>query len=149
MTLYYLKLYLAAFAGFLAIDMVWLVIVARSFYRKHLGDLLADQPNWWAAITFYLLFIVGLLVFAVIPALNAGSWRNAAAARQFLRAGDVCNLRSDQSGNRQELALGRDARRHDVGRGPLRLSQLHRLRRRTLAAVTHYGFSGVKRTLRN
>ena len=45
MTLYYMKLYLAAFAGFLAIDMVWLAIVARSFYRKHLGYLLADQPN--------------------------------------------------------------------------------------------------------
>ena len=67
----------------------------------------------------------------------------------FFGLGDVCNLRSDQSGNRQELALGRDARRHDVGRSPIRLRQLHRLRRRTLAAVTHYCFSGIKRTLRN
>ena len=83
MTLYYLKLYLAAFAGFLAIDMVWLAIVARSFYRKQLGYLLADQPNWWAAITFYLLFVVGLLVFAVVPALNAGSWRKALLLGSF------------------------------------------------------------------
>ena len=41
-------------------DMVWLAIVARGLYRKHLGYPLADQPNWWAAITFYLLFVVGL-----------------------------------------------------------------------------------------
>ena len=48
--MYYLKLYLFAFVGFLAIDMVWLTVVARGFYRKQLGFLLSDQPNWWAAI---------------------------------------------------------------------------------------------------
>jgi uncharacterized membrane protein len=36
--------------------MVWLTIVARGFYRRQLGFLLSDQPNWWAAIAFYLLF---------------------------------------------------------------------------------------------
>ena len=73
----YLKVYLAAVVAFLAIDMVWLVIVARGFYRKHLGFLLADQPNWWAAGVFYLLFLAGLLVFAVVPGLQAGSLRRA------------------------------------------------------------------------
>jgi uncharacterized membrane protein len=73
----YLKVYLAAVVAFLAIDMVWLVIVARGFYRKHLGFLLADQPNWWAAGIFYLLFLAGLLVFAVVPGLQAGSLRRA------------------------------------------------------------------------
>jgi uncharacterized membrane protein len=42
-----------------------------------LGFLLSDQPNWWAAISFYLLFVVGLLVFAVLPGLQAGSLRRA------------------------------------------------------------------------
>ncbi len=73
----YLKVYLAAVVAFLAIDMVWLVVVARSFYRKHLGYLLADQPNWWAAGIFYLLFLAGLVVFAVMPGLQAGSLRRA------------------------------------------------------------------------
>ncbi|MDY0169593.1 MAG: DUF2177 family protein [Thermoguttaceae bacterium] len=73
----YLRVYLAAVIAFLAIDMVWLVIVARGFYRKHLGFLLADQPNWWAAGIFYLLFLAGLLVFAVVPGLQAGSLRRA------------------------------------------------------------------------
>jgi uncharacterized membrane protein len=77
MILYYLKLYVCALIGFLAIDMVWLTIVARGFYRKQLGFLLSDQPNWWAAIAFYMLFVAGLLVFAVVPALQAGSLRTA------------------------------------------------------------------------
>ena len=77
MIAYYVKVYLLTFAGFLAIDMVWLVVVARGFYRERLGFLLSDQPNWWAAISFYLLFVVGLLVFAVVPAVQEGSLRRA------------------------------------------------------------------------
>ena len=77
MIIYYLKLYAVTLIGFLAIDMVWLTGVARGFYRKQLGFLLSDQPNWWAAISFYMLFVVGLLVFAVVPALEAGSLRRA------------------------------------------------------------------------
>jgi uncharacterized membrane protein len=77
MIVYYLKLFMCAFVGFLAIDMVWLTVVARGFYRRQLGFLLSDQPNWWAAIAFYLLFVVGLLVFAIIPGLDAVSLRKA------------------------------------------------------------------------
>ena len=77
MIAYYLKVYLLTLAGFLAIDMVWLVVVARGFYRERLGFLLSDQPNWWAAISFYLLFVVGLLVFVIVPAMEAGSLRKA------------------------------------------------------------------------
>jgi uncharacterized membrane protein len=77
MIMYYVKLYVCAFVGFLAIDMVWLTLVARGFYRRQLGFLLSDQPNWWAAISFYLLFVAGLLVFAVVPAVQEGSLRRA------------------------------------------------------------------------
>ncbi|MBN1853456.1 MAG: DUF2177 family protein [Pirellulales bacterium] len=77
MMLYYLKLYVLTFVGFLAIDMVWLALVARGFYKSQLGFLLSDQPNWWAAIVFYMLFIAGLLVFAVVPGLQDGSLRKA------------------------------------------------------------------------
>jgi uncharacterized membrane protein len=56
---------------------VWLAFVARGFYRKHLGFLLSEQPNWWAAIIFYLLFVAGLVVFAIAPSLRAGSLRQA------------------------------------------------------------------------
>ncbi len=77
MSIYYLKLYAITLVGFLAIDFVWLAFVARGFYRSQLGFLLSDQPNWWAAVVFYLLFVAGLLVFAVIPGLQTGSLRNA------------------------------------------------------------------------
>lgn len=69
----YLKLYLMAFLAFFIIDMIWLGLIARTFYRKYLGFLLSPNPNWAAAILFYLLFVVGLLVFAVLPGLQAGS----------------------------------------------------------------------------
>ena len=71
--MYYLKLYLCTLLAFFAIDMVWLVLVARGFYQKHLGYLLRTDPNWTAAIVFYLLFVAGLLVFVVVPSLQAGS----------------------------------------------------------------------------
>jgi uncharacterized membrane protein len=77
MIMFYAKLYAATFVGFLAIDFVWLAFVARGFYKRHLGFLLSDQPNWWAAIVFYLLFVAGLLVFAVVPGLQAASLRKA------------------------------------------------------------------------
>jgi uncharacterized membrane protein len=72
---YYLKLYLATLVAFFAIDLVWLGLVARSFYSKHLGFLMAPKVNWPAALIFYLLFVVGILVFAVLPGLEAGSLR--------------------------------------------------------------------------
>ncbi|MBN2548808.1 MAG: DUF2177 family protein [Anaerolineales bacterium] len=74
---FYLKLYLAAVVVFFAIDMVWLGVVARGLYRKYLGYLLSPSPNWTAAIIFYLLFVAGLLIFAVVPGLQAGSFNKA------------------------------------------------------------------------
>jgi uncharacterized membrane protein len=64
---YYLKLYFATLAIFFAIDMVWLGLIARTFYKKHLGFLMAPEVNWYAAMIFYALFIVGVLVFVVVP----------------------------------------------------------------------------------
>jgi uncharacterized membrane protein len=75
---YHLKLYFATLAAFPAIDLVWLGLVARAFYRKHLGFLMAPKVNWPAALIFYLLFVVGILVFAVLPGLEAGSLKTAA-----------------------------------------------------------------------
>jgi uncharacterized membrane protein len=68
-----LFLYLITLVVFFAIDMIWLGVVAKGFYRRHLGSMLSPKVNWAAAVLFYLLFIVGLLVFAVRPALAAGN----------------------------------------------------------------------------
>lgn len=67
----YILIYLASVVAFFAIDMTWLVVIARSFYKTQLGSLMTDNIIWPVAIGFYLLFLVGLLIFAVIPAVNA------------------------------------------------------------------------------
>ena len=70
---YYIKLYVATLIAFFTIDIIWLSLVARTFYRKYLGFLMAPSPNWLAAILFYLLFIAGILVFVVGPGLKDNS----------------------------------------------------------------------------
>lgn len=59
---------------FFAIDMLWLGFIAKNLYAKHLGDFLSDKVNWTAAISFYLLFIVGIFIFVIIPAVEKESW---------------------------------------------------------------------------
>jgi uncharacterized membrane protein len=69
-------------------DMVWLNVIAKSFYAKHLGYLMTSRVNIVAAFAFYLLFIVGLLVFVINPALVRESWQSALFAGMLF--GLVC-----------------------------------------------------------
>jgi len=78
-----LALYGLTVPVFFAIDMVWLGVVARGFYRRQLGSLLSPQVNWTAAIIFYLLFIAGILTFAVLPGLKRESPLQAVALGSF------------------------------------------------------------------
>ena len=73
----FITLYLIALPVFLAIDMVWLILVAKNFYAQQIGLLMKTEINWPAAIIFYLLFIVGLVVFVITPALEKNSWSHA------------------------------------------------------------------------
>ncbi len=72
-----IQLYFITLAVFFVIDMIWLGVVAKEFYRRHLGSLMSPRVNWWAAIIFYLLFIFGLLVLVIRPALMDGVPLNA------------------------------------------------------------------------
>ena len=67
--LYYLKLYLLTIPVFFAIDLIWLGVIAKGLYQKNLGHLLSPVINWPAAFAFYLIYICGILIFAVKPAL--------------------------------------------------------------------------------
>lgn len=58
---------------FFVIDMIWLGVVAKGFYRQYLEELLLDKFNWGAAFAFYFLFLVGLLIFAVLPGVEKNS----------------------------------------------------------------------------
>ncbi len=68
------------FGVFLVIDMIWLVVVARKFYARHLGFLMRDPVNLPAALIFYLLFVAGILFFVLEPALRRDSLGHAALA---------------------------------------------------------------------
>ncbi|NWG46939.1 MAG: DUF2177 family protein [Alphaproteobacteria bacterium] len=78
-----MRTHLIAYAGsliaFLAIDYLWLTRVALDFYRSRIGELLLERPNLAVAGLFYLFYVVGVVVFAVGPALKAGDWRLALA----------------------------------------------------------------------
>jgi uncharacterized membrane protein len=60
--------YGAAAAVFLSLDALWLGVLAGDFYADRLAAWLAPRPNWAAALVFYVVYLVGLLVFAVRPA---------------------------------------------------------------------------------
>lgn len=70
----FLKLYFIALPLFLVLDALWLGLIARNFYREQIGFLIKPDVNWTAALVFYLLFIVGLVLFVISPALAKNSW---------------------------------------------------------------------------
>lgn len=67
---YYIKIWSVAFTFFIIIDLIWLGFIARPVYRHFLDNLLAEQTNWGAAIMFYILFVAGLVYFAILPSLR-------------------------------------------------------------------------------
>ncbi len=73
----FIKLYAIALPIFFVIDMIWLGIVSNGFYKNQIGFLLKPDVNWVAAILFYLLFIVGLIVFVISPAMEKNSLAHA------------------------------------------------------------------------
>jgi len=65
--------YLLTAVVFFAIDLLWLGVIAKNMYNRYLGNFLSDQVNWTAAIIFYLLFIIGISIFAIYPSVNKDS----------------------------------------------------------------------------
>jgi len=65
--------FLIAAIFFSIIDFIWLGLVAKRLYRRQLGFLLRDKANIPAAVTFYILFVIGLVFFVINPALNRGN----------------------------------------------------------------------------
>lgn len=58
---------------FFGLDMVWLGIISRGFYARHLGHLLSPTVNWAPALVFYAVFLAGVEVFVVLPGVAHGS----------------------------------------------------------------------------
>lgn len=76
--------FLATGIAFLGLDALWLSIAANRLYRPKLGPLLLDGFNVAPAVAFYIVYIVGILVFAVSPALVTGRWTTALARGALL-----------------------------------------------------------------
>ena len=68
----------AIYASFLvtliAIDLIWLLGIAKNLYRDQMGDLMASEPKLMAGLAFYLLYALGVCIFVIVPALSKQSW---------------------------------------------------------------------------
>lgn len=98
----FFKLYAIALPVFFAIDMLWLGLIAKNLYRAQIGNLMKPEVNWAAAIIFYLLFIAGLVVFVISPAMEKNSWVYVLALGAFF--GLVCYATYDLT----NLAVAKD-----------------------------------------
>jgi uncharacterized membrane protein len=78
------QLYGLMAAVFFAIDLTWIGLVSSDFYRRNLGHLLAENVNWSAALIFYMIYIAGILVFAVLPGVEAVSLTRTIGLGAFL-----------------------------------------------------------------
>lgn len=70
----YVSAYLSTAIIFFVLDFIWLSVMATSFYRSRIPDIMASAVNYPPAILFYLLYVAGIVIFAVSPALETGRW---------------------------------------------------------------------------
>ena len=66
-------LFVTAMVIFLVIDLTWLGVIAKDYYRRQLKKYMVESFDWRPALIFYVLFIIGLMFFAIVPAINQES----------------------------------------------------------------------------
>lgn len=98
----FFRLFSIALPVFLVIDMIWLVFVANGFYKQQIGNLMKTDINWAAAILFYVIFIAGLVMFVIAPAVEKKAWMQALLTGAFF--GLVCYATYDLT----NLAVAKD-----------------------------------------
>ena len=67
-------IYLSFLIALIAIDLVWLLGIAKNLYRNEMGDLMASEPKLLAGLAFYLIYALGVCIFVIVPALSKQSW---------------------------------------------------------------------------
>lgn len=72
----YIIAFLVTGVIFAIIDTIWLTSTAR-FYKKQLGGILREKPNFVAAVLFYILYIAGVVIFVLVPALEHNNFGQA------------------------------------------------------------------------
>lgn len=76
--------YVATGLAFLAIDAIWLTVAAQRFYRPLMGEMLLESFRLVPAVVFYLIYIAGIVAFAVAPAFASDRWTTATSYGAFL-----------------------------------------------------------------
>ena len=74
----YVATYAATFVVMVALDMIWLGVVAKSFYQEGIGHLMAGKPVVLVAVAFYILYAIGLVFFAVVATESASGYAKTA-----------------------------------------------------------------------
>lgn len=69
----YFGVYFSFLIALIAVDLVWLLGIAKNLYRSEMGDLMANEPKLMAGLAFYLLYTLGVCIFAIAPALSKQS----------------------------------------------------------------------------
>ncbi len=70
----YLMTYIATFVTMVLIDLLWLGVIAKPLYQQGIGHLMAEKPNITAAVLFYILYPMGIVMFAIAPDAASASW---------------------------------------------------------------------------
>jgi uncharacterized membrane protein len=73
----YLGIYFSFLISLVIVDMVWLLVIAKTLYRTSMGDLMADEPKLAAGLAFYVLYAIGVCIFVIVPAISKQSWFDA------------------------------------------------------------------------
>lgn len=63
-------IYIASLATFIILDIIWLGVITRNYYSSEIGHLMSEKVNYLAAIAFYLIFVTGLVILAIMPGLK-------------------------------------------------------------------------------
>ena len=109
----YVVLYLVTLLVIVPLDFLFLGVVAKDFFTSQVGNMLGEI-KLVPAILFYLLYVVGIVIFVSggagrYLAIDAALWR---AVRLLL----LCDLRPHLAGAAQALELAGRDRRHRLGR---------------------------------
>lgn len=69
----YFGIYITFLIALVAIDLVWLLGVAKNLYREQMGDLMASEPKLVAGLAFYVIYALGVCIFVILPAISKQS----------------------------------------------------------------------------
>lgn len=69
--------YVATAVVFLVLDGIWLSVTASLLYRPALGPIMLDKPDFVAAVAFYAIYLAGVVILVIQPALAGNGWTTA------------------------------------------------------------------------